>query len=543
MKKIGLLSSLVATGILLAGCTGGDIVLPEIDVDSIDVGTLVRDELGGAISGDLVSDYFDIYEVSDFHGAVNYSTSESTIGLAKMADYFSKKRAENPGGTIVLSSGDMFQGSAESNLTHGYLVNYSMNIMGFEAMTLGNHEFDWGLEWLKKNSNLAIGDHKIPFLGANVFDKSTNQLLDFLQPSTIITRGDYKVGIIGTIGDNATTSIMKSLVSSLDFKAEAEVLDSEVAKLKEQGCDIVIWSSHRDALQLQNFGNLKAKGIDAVFGGHSHKNIGPNYDSNGVPYLETKNYGKGIAHVRLAVNKLTKEVTCDTEHTEVDENMVNDSTLVEHTEVKKVLNTYNTYIDPIKSQVVGSTGKPLNVTGEYELTNVCVEAMMEEAKTWANENKDEIKNDKGVVIKDAGDIKILGSFHNSKGGVRTDFAAGQITFGNVYAAFPFDNEIVLVKRTGKTIRNDFKDAKDKGFGVRKDESIVKYDDCLKYEDCYFITTDFVALNYLNIEEDDFVRTNIVVRDAVAKKIKRTGSINADNFARSKNVKFQHIKSN
>ena len=163
----------LAVAPLLISCSGEisfDFNPPSIDVEAISVGELHRDTLTGAIAEEGNNVFFDFYEVSDFHGAVNYSQSDHYIGLAKMGDYFSKKRAENPGGTIVLSSGDMFQGSAESNLTHGYLVNYAMNIMGFEAMTVGNHEFDWSIDWLKKIQALKVDDYSIPMLGANVYD-------------------------------------------------------------------------------------------------------------------------------------------------------------------------------------------------------------------------------------------------------------------------------------------------------------------------------------------------------------------------------------
>ena len=177
MKLRKYIISLFALPLLVAcgGSSGGgggkgeidfDHSVPILDVDNISVGEIHKDALGGDITQDSENVYFDFYEVSDYHGTVNYSTEDKTIGLSKMADYMSKKRTLNPGGTVVLSSGDMFQGSAESNLTRGYLVNYGMNIMGFESMTLGNHEFDWGVEWIKKNAQLKVDNYSIPFLGA-----------------------------------------------------------------------------------------------------------------------------------------------------------------------------------------------------------------------------------------------------------------------------------------------------------------------------------------------------------------------------------------
>ena len=84
-----------------------------------------KDKNVGAIKTDGTYDYLDIYELSDFHGAVQYNAQEKQIGLARLGSYFDKKREANPGGTVILSGGDMWQGSADSNLTRGNLVTYS----------------------------------------------------------------------------------------------------------------------------------------------------------------------------------------------------------------------------------------------------------------------------------------------------------------------------------------------------------------------------------------------------------------------------------
>ena len=122
------------------------LVIPTVDVEHLEV-NLPDYPTYNQGSPKTVEGYdiLDLYEVSDFHGAVDFkesSSGEAYPGLARMATYFNQKRADNPGGTLLLSSGDMFQGSADSNSTRGFMVNYCMNYMGFDAMALGNHEFD-----------------------------------------------------------------------------------------------------------------------------------------------------------------------------------------------------------------------------------------------------------------------------------------------------------------------------------------------------------------------------------------------------------------
>lgn len=512
---------------LLISCSGGEInfdfTAPTIDVENIDVSSLnlKRDTLTGEIASSESEVFFDFYEVSDFHGAVNYSTEEETIGLTRLGDYFSKKRTLNPGGTVVISSGDMYQGSAESNMTHGYLVNYAMNIMGFEAMTMGNHEFDWSLEWLKKTSNLSVEDHKIPYLGANIFDKNTGKILDFLKPSITINRGDYKIGVVGTLGDGSNKSIMPKLIEGLEFKGELAIVKEEAKRLKEEeNCNIVVWSSHRDINDLSALGLSKDSGIDVVFGGHTHESKSSTV--NDILYLETKNYAEGIAHARIALDKATKEVKTVTG--EVDTSPYTFEGLVEHSEVKKVFDLYNKDIQPIKEQVIGSVDAELDVSETFSLTNLCVDTMAKAANKWGKDN---------------GDIKVVAAFHNANGGVRANMPAGEIKFASVYRSFPFDNEVCVAKVSGKKLKTYF--GKANSYGVWVDTSVIPNLSALDDKtDYYFTTTDFMGTSknfVFKLADEDLIRTGYIVRDVIAARISSQKNIKKADFTRN-NACFQ-----
>ena len=158
----------------------------------------------------------------------------------------------------------MFQGSADSNLTRGYMVNYSMQYVGFDAMTLGNHEFDWTDEWIKKNAELQYNTSTIPYLGANILKDGA--IPSFLKKSVVLQRGDYKIGVIGTIGNSLEDTIIKSSLEGYEFVEYKTIVDTEAARLKtEEACNAVILLSHEDAENME-----AVVGIDAAFGGHSH---------------------------------------------------------------------------------------------------------------------------------------------------------------------------------------------------------------------------------------------------------------------------------
>ena len=131
--------------------------------------------------------------VNDFHGALEASDGE--FGAARMGGYIISRHNENPNGTVLLSAGDMFQGTGISNYRHGRDTLTFMNALGFDAMSLGNHEFDWTLDEVLKylDGNKANGEASFPFLGCNVIDTRTNELPEHILPYTIIVKNKESI--------------------------------------------------------------------------------------------------------------------------------------------------------------------------------------------------------------------------------------------------------------------------------------------------------------------------------------------------------------
>jgi 2',3'-cyclic-nucleotide 2'-phosphodiesterase/3'-nucleotidase len=515
MKKKLLAGLLVLP--LLASCAGADIVdenytpkLPEF-----------KNKDAGQIKEDGDSVYFDFYEVSDFHGATVYDKESKELGLERLSTYFDEKRKDNPGGSIVLSGGDMWQGSADSNITRGNLVTYGMRVMGFASMTFGNHEFDWeasGTSWIRNNLNRANdgGVNSFPFLGANIFKKGTGEHPDFVKASTIVERGGYKVGIVGTIGDDIRNSILAAAIADLDFAEESEIVKLEAAALRSQGCDIVAWSSHNDVNTLKDkISGISDLGVDVIFGGHSHSSIAT-ASSTGVPMLETKDLGRGIAHCQLKMNKSSKAVTTVT--SEVDENPA----LKDYQPDPDITGIYKQYskkyIDKVKNRKIGKAdGK---FSKEDELGNLAVESMFNETKAKF------------------GNYDIAAALTNKSGGVRADLESGKITYGNLYSAFPFDNEIVIVKCTGAELRSYLTDNLNVSrYNVVYDKSI---DNAGTY---YYLTTDFLYTNEsFPFKEGEVVEyTKLNVRDSIADAVKKSKKVKAADYKTSARKEFQKIR--
>jgi 5'-nucleotidase len=189
-------------------------------------------------------------------------------GAARRATLIKKIRQEQEN-VLLLDAGDIWQGTPYFNFFEGSLEYKLMNEMGYDAATLGNHDFDLGLEGLEKQLPLA----KFSFLTAN-YDFSRTQLAGSFQPYKIFQKGPIKVGVFG-VGIE-----LRGLVQDRQFK-ETKYLDpvavsNEMAQqLRSEGCHLVICLSH---LGLEYESNkisdtrlaAQTKGIDLIIGGHTH---------------------------------------------------------------------------------------------------------------------------------------------------------------------------------------------------------------------------------------------------------------------------------
>ena len=157
----------------------------------------------------------DFYAINDLHGKL--ADSSTQIGVDELTTYL-KMAYHTDENTVFLATGDMWQGSPESNLTDGLIVTEWMNSLGFAAMTIGNHEFDFGEEVIEKNLELA----EFPFLAINVYEREGDVLAAYCTPSLMIESGGAKIGIIGAIGD-CYSSISPDKTEDVYFKVGDEL--------------------------------------------------------------------------------------------------------------------------------------------------------------------------------------------------------------------------------------------------------------------------------------------------------------------------------
>lgn len=254
-----------------------------------------------------VVETIDFYNFNDLHG--KFSETAESYGVGKLTAYL-EERMEIDEHVVLFSTGDMWQGGAESNTTKGAIITDWMNYLGFEAMALGNHEFDWGEEHIEKNAELA----DFPLLAINVYDVETGERVEYCDASVMIERGGAKIGVIGAIG-NCYDDIAASMTKGVKFKVGSELtalVRAESERLREAGADMVVYLIHDGAsgsIGSYYDQSLSRDGcVDLVFEGHSHQYY-VTVDAYGVPHLQGGGDNKrGMTHVEVDVNFANGEI-------------------------------------------------------------------------------------------------------------------------------------------------------------------------------------------------------------------------------------------
>lgn len=247
----------------------------------------------------------DFYAINDFHGRISEREDENVPGIAKLATYLKDRKKENEDGYVFLNSGDYWQDTYESGYNEGQLLTECFDLMECETMSLGNHEFDWGIETIKENKKLT---NYTTFLGCNIYEyPDTSKKSDLVESYKIIERNGIKIGIIGAIGQYQLTSITSSNWENITFLPHTDLVKELSDELRlEKDCDIVILSIHADESDSDPYEitkispNSNEKYVDAVFCAHTHQREIKTY--NGVPFVQAGSHGKNIGHVQLAYN-------------------------------------------------------------------------------------------------------------------------------------------------------------------------------------------------------------------------------------------------
>lgn len=355
----------------------------------------------------------DFYTMNDNHGAAERTTSQ--IGTARLSSYLKSEERANPEGSVVLSSGDLWQGSADSNLSTGGVMIDWTNLIGMESMAIGNHEFDWGLKTIATNAAKS----NCPFLSINVRNKD-GSYPSWCTPSKVISRQGIKIGIIGAIG-KLETSIAASSLEGAYFESDyMSQVDVEAKRLRsEENCSLVVLSIHNGEVDTTD-----CTSIDAVFLGHVHKQLF-RVDSNGIPHIRCDDNGEDIGHLTFTLGEDGKYHYSTSDYFLYGES----ASMDDDAEETRLYNYYQEVIGPIKNRVLGHSDTGYS---QYDIGLLSCKAGRE------------------YYAKKLAPTNFIG-YCTNKAGVRQAIPAGDITYGQIYGAFPFDNYNDLCEVKGSNL--------------------------------------------------------------------------------------------
>ncbi len=370
----------------------------------------------------------DIFAVNDLHGKVRDGSNHP--GVDEFTTYYKQAKAANPN-TMLISSGDMWQGAAASNLTKGMLVNDWMNEVGFVSMTLGNHEFDWGEEYIAANQEQA----NFPFLALNIYNKTTGKRVDYCDASVMYETNGAKIGVIGAIGD-CYSSLASDYAQNVEFKVGSELtalVKQEAQNLRTAGADFIVYSLHGDHRNSGEYDASLSDGyVDIVFEGHTHQAY-TEQDNNGVYHLQGGGDNYGVSRAKVSLNIANEKYTVNSAEaitSSVYQNLAKDPV------VNEISEKYKTQIE-MAEKVVGYNEKLRQST---EIGNTVAQLYLEAGeKRWGDDY----------------DIVLAGGLIS----VRSPYqiGVGEVEYGALMDVLPFDNQLVLCSLSGQKLLDQFVD--------------------------------------------------------------------------------------
>ncbi|MGV3577094.1 MAG: bifunctional 2',3'-cyclic-nucleotide 2'-phosphodiesterase/3'-nucleotidase [Devosia sp.] len=437
-----------------------------------------------------------IIETTDLHVAVfayDYyaDAPNDTMGLARTATLIEGIRAE-AGNSMLLDNGDIIQGNPmgdyiayEKGLDGNvHPIIAAMNTLGYEAATLGNHEFNYGLEFLDK----ALEGAEFPFVSANLVrgDLAADVLSDetYVAPYRIVekelTDGSgatktIKVGLIGFLPPQIMTWDATHLTGKVNTRDIVETAQAYVPRMKEEGADIIIALSHSGIAADQTTGAENAslqlaavEGIDVVLTGHQHLVFpGPDYEGvegadieagtlNGKPAVMPGFWGSHMGLIDLLLEQDADGKWTIASHTsearpifERVDGKVNALVEDEADIITEVTDEHEETLDYIR-RAVGETSAPLYSYFALVADDPSVQ-IVSQAQTWYIEQMM-----KGTEWES---LPILSAAAPFKSGGRggpdyyTDVPVGPVAIKNVADLYLYPNTIQAVVITGADVKN------------------------------------------------------------------------------------------
>ncbi|MCC6808189.1 MAG: bifunctional metallophosphatase/5'-nucleotidase [Deltaproteobacteria bacterium] len=398
-----------------------------------------------------------IVGTSDTHGRM--------AQLPIFASYMKALRATHGDkGVVLIDAGDAFQGTLESDLDEGESVTAAFSAIGYDAMAVGNHEFDYGPVGPETTGRKKGGDPRgallarskqarFPMLAANVACKQAGCGVEAFPPDVIVEKiAGMKVGIVGVTSEATLHTTIAANVADLEVRPIAATIATRAKSLRERGANIVIVAAHagghcKGFIGPKSLSTCDEKGeifeaaralpaglVDAIIAGHTHQAIA--HTVNGIAIIQSYSGLKAFGRIDLTIDPETKKITAALLHAPEGlraKAIYEGGEITAEAAIATIIAPALARADTRKRQTLGPTlahALERRYAEESALGNFVASQML--------------------ALMPAADVAIMNG-----GGMRADLPAGPLTYGAIYQALPFDNRFALVTLTGKDLARTF----------------------------------------------------------------------------------------
>ncbi len=374
-------------------------------------------------------------------------------GAGSAAAYIKRVRAAAAAageGVLLLDGGDIFQGTRLGERNQGAAIIEWMNAIEYDAMVLGNHDFDVGWENARRLATMA----EFPALGANVALAESGVPVDWAAPYAMVETAGVRFGIVGIVTRDTKTLVPAEELGNVDFLPADETVRRILPELEAKGADVVIALGHigvppgfetrmesveekvaqtpeerESGLNAQELVHA-VRGIDLMVGGHIHWGLRKPYEDPITHSVCFQTYGRmsGLGHIVLLIDEETKSFAgYEFAHADGAEVTLFSDYIWPDREHAEAIGAAVAEAEAGMDQVVGRIGVHLaRGDAEHILGQVVADA-----------------------FRDAVDADV--AFTN-RGGIRTELRRGPVTPRDLYEVLPFNNELELYLVDGTTLR-------------------------------------------------------------------------------------------
>ena len=400
---------------------------------------------------------------NDVHGEL--VARDDRGGMTTFSGYVNAVRQarSTDGGLLLVDAGDMWQGTLESNLNEGYSVVEAYNAMGYAAAAIGNHEFDFGPLGPKTipdndgdNPQGALqaraAKANFPLLAANLIDATTGEMVEWdnVQASAVVQRAGVLIGVIGVLTIDTPATTIAANVRNIRIGPLAAAIEEQAETLRLAGALLVVVVAHAGSRctefddpfdtsscdmngEIMEVAQALSPGlVDHIVAGHKHQGIA--HDINGIAVTAAYSNTRAFSRVDFTIDRTSGQVV--------------DRRIYAPQKIVAGVSYEGREIMPDEEVVaIAERAADMAERRRAEPLGVFLEAPASH-KTRPESPLGNLMTDAVLDMNDA-DIAI----HNIWGGIRAELPGGELTYGDVFRMFPFDNRVAVIELTGAQVRS------------------------------------------------------------------------------------------